>query len=58
MKIKVSFSAVEAIDKITIGPEIGLIAETGIQNSYRGRGNYNRGGNRNYRSRYRDSSRS
>ena len=28
------------------------------QNNYRGRGNYNRGGNRNYRSNYRDSSRS
>ena len=28
------------------------------QNSYRGRGNYNRGGNRKYRSNYRDSSRS
>ena len=28
------------------------------QNNYRGRGNYNRGGNRNYRSNYRDNSRS
>ena len=28
------------------------------QNNYRGRGNYNRGGNKNYRSNYRDNSRS
>ena len=49
---------VAVTDKITTGPEIGLYSRDLYQNNYRGRGNYSRGGNRNYRSNYRDSSRS